>query len=89
LAKAVGFYRQDALPGVQTEERTEIARQLATSNEGWQAVALGAARHTGTKVGASSEQDAVDGALENCARYDHDCHVAVIGPFLVRASPEP
>jgi hypothetical protein len=84
LARVVGLYRQDALFGVQTEERAEVARRLAASNEGWQAVAMGAARHTGTKVGATSERSAVDGAMEDCAKHDRNCSVAVIGPFLVQ-----
>jgi hypothetical protein len=25
--------------------------------------------------------------MESCAMYDHDCHIAVIGPFLVEALP--
>jgi hypothetical protein len=83
LAKAVAFYRQDALFALQTEVRADVARRLATSNEGWQAVAFGATGHAGTQVGASSERSAVDGAMENCTKYDHDCHIAVIGPFLV------
>jgi hypothetical protein len=87
LAKVVGFYRPDALFGVQVEERAEVARRLAASNEGWHAVALGATRHAGTKVGAISERSAVDGAMENCAMYDRDCRIAVIGPFLVEAQP--
>jgi len=82
-ARAVGFYRQDALLGVRVEERAEVARRLASSREGWQAVALGATGRTGIKVGASSEQSAIHGAMENCARYDHDCRIAVIGPLLV------
>jgi hypothetical protein len=84
LAKAVGFYRPDALFGVQAEERAEVARRLASSKEGWHAVALGATRRAGVKVGAISERSAVDGALENCALYDRDCRIAVIGPFLVQ-----
>jgi hypothetical protein len=87
LAKAVAFYRQDALFAVPIEVRAEVARRLATSNEGWQAVAFGATGHAGTQVGAISERSAVDGAMENCAKYDHDCHIAVIGPFLVEAPP--
>jgi hypothetical protein len=89
LAKAVGFYRQDALFGVQIEERAEVARRLATSSQGWNAVALGTTAHAGTKVGALSERSAVDGAMENCAMYDHDCHIAVIGPFLVEVPQAP
>jgi hypothetical protein len=89
LARAVGFYRQDALFALQIEVRAEVARRLATSNEGWQAVALGATGHAGTEVGAISERSAVDGAMENCAMFDHNCHIAVIGPFLVEAWPAP
>ena len=89
LAKAVGFYRQDALFVLKAEVRAEVARRLATSNEGWQAVALGATGHAGTEVGAKTERSAVDGAMENCAMYDRDCRIAVIGPFLVEAPPVP
>jgi hypothetical protein len=85
LARAVGLYRQDALLALQVEVRAEVARQLATSNQGWHAVAVGAAGHAGTEVGASSERGAVDGAMENCAKNNQDCHIAVIGPFLVEA----
>jgi len=52
-------------------------------------VALGATGHAGTAVGATTERSAVDGAMENCAMHDHDCHIAVIGPFLVEAPPAP
>jgi hypothetical protein len=86
-AKAVGFYRPDALFGVQPEERAEVARRLANAPKGWNAVAVGATGHTGTKVGAISERSAVEGAMENCAIHDRDCHIAVIGPFLVEAAP--
>jgi hypothetical protein len=89
LAKAVGLYRPDALFGVQPGERDDIARRLATSSGGWQAVALGVTRHAGIKVGAISEHGAVDGALENCGLYDQDCRIEVIGPFLVQPPPVP
>jgi hypothetical protein len=89
LARAVGFYRQDALFALKTEVRAEVARRLATSNQGWQAVALGATGHAGTEVGAITERSAVDGAMENCAMYDRDCRIAVIGPFLVEVLPAP
>jgi hypothetical protein len=87
LARAIGLYRQDALFTLPIEVRAEVARRLATSNEGWQAVALGATGHAGTAVGATTERSAVDGAMENCAMHDHDCRIAVIGPFLVEAPP--
>jgi hypothetical protein len=50
---------------------------------GWNAVAVGANGQAGVKVGAGSEQTAVDGALEGCAKRERDCRIAVIGPFLV------
>jgi len=89
LARAIGLYRQDALFTLPIEVRAEVARRLAASNEGWQAVALGTTGHAGTAVGATTERSAVDGAMENCAMHDHDCHIAVIGPFLVEAPPAP
>ena len=87
LGKAVGFYRQEALFGVQPEERAEVARRLANAPRGWNAVAVGTAGHAGIEVGAVSERSAVDGAMENCAIHDRDCRIAVIGPFLVEAPP--
>jgi adenylate cyclase len=72
---------------MQTEVRAEVAQRLAASNQGWQAVALGATGHAGIKVGANSERSAIDEAMQNCALHDHDCHVVVIGPFFVQASP--
>jgi len=87
LGRAVGFYRPHALFGVQAEERAEVARRLADAAAGWNAVAVGATGHTGTKVGATSERSAVDSAIEDCASRDRDCRIAVIGPFLVEAAP--
>jgi adenylate cyclase len=86
-ARAVGFYRQDTLFGVQAQERAEVALRLAGSTEGWQAVAVGTGGHAGLKVGAASERAAVSGAMDDCATHDRDCHIAVIGPFLVEAAP--
>jgi adenylate cyclase len=87
LAKAVEFYRPEALVGAQPDERKEVGRWLAGANAGWNAVAVGAAGHLGTKIGAASERSAVDGAMEDCANRDRNCRVAVIGPFLVEALP--
>src|SRR5580698_4132747 len=50
LARAVGFYRQDALFALRVELRNEVARRLATSNQGWQALALGATGFAGIEV---------------------------------------
>jgi adenylate cyclase len=83
VAKVVGFYRPNALTSVQPDVRDDIARRLANANSGWNAVAVGANGQVGIKIGAGSEQAAVDGALEECAKHDRECHIAVIGPFLV------
>jgi len=92
LARATGIYREGALFGVQPAERLEVARQLENAPQGWSAVAVGAGGHTGLKVAATSERNAVDGAMDDCARRDRDCRITVIGPFLVdatRANPAP
>jgi adenylate cyclase len=88
LAKAVGFYRPDSLTAVSPRLRDEIARRLANATDGWNAVAVGAGGQIGIKVGAGSEQSAVDGARQDCAARDRDCHVIVIGPFLVEATSQ-
>jgi adenylate cyclase len=31
----------------------------------------------------ASEQEAVAGALADCARHDRNCHVVAVGPFSV------
>jgi DNA-binding winged helix-turn-helix (wHTH) protein len=83
VAKVVGFYRPDALTTVQPGVRDDIARRLANATNGWNAVAVGANGQAGIKIGAGSEQAAVDGAVEECVKHDRECHIAVIGPFLV------
>lgn len=87
LARAVGFYRPDALTAALPGARDDVARRLANATNGWNAVAVGTGGEAGIKVGAGSEQTAVDGALDECAKRDRDCRVAVIGPFLVEPDP--
>ena len=86
LAKVVGFYRPEALFGVQAGPRDEIARRLAGAASGWNAVAVGADGNVGIVVGAGSEQDALEGARADCAKHDRNCRIAVLGPFLVGAA---
>ena len=83
LAKAVGFYRPDALFAVQPDARHEVARRLAGATVGWNAVAVGTDGQVGIAVGAGAEQSALDDALTDCAKRDRGCRVAVLGPFLV------
>jgi adenylate cyclase len=87
-AKVVGLYRPAALTAVLPGLRQDVARRLANAISGWNAVAVGAGGHVGLKVGALSEQAAVDASLEACRTQDRDCRLAVLGPFLVEREPE-
>jgi len=87
LAKVVGFYRSDALTAAAPELRDDVAQRLRNAVSGWNAVSVGASGRVGVKLGAQSEQAAIDGSMEACGRQDRNCHVAVIGPFLVQPAP--
>ena len=86
LAKAVGFFRPEGLTGVTSEVRAEVARRLAGAPNSWDAVAVGSSGNFGIVLDANSEQSAFDGALADCAKRDRDCHIAVLGPFLVQSA---
>jgi adenylate cyclase len=81
--KVVGFARSGPINAVAPELRDDVARRLANATSGWSAVAIGASGRVGLKLGASTEQAAIDGSMEACSRQDRDCRVAVLGPFLV------
>jgi len=83
FAKVTGFFRPFALTTVSPQDRQEVARRLASATTGWNAVAIGLGGRFGLELGAASEEAAVSDALQACGREDNDCHVAVIGPFLV------
>jgi hypothetical protein len=81
--KVVGLFPSGTINAITPELRDEVARRLGNATSGWNAVAIGASGRVGIKLGSDSEQAAVDGALDACGKQDRDCHVAVIGPFLV------
>ena len=81
--KVIGFFHPAGNSAIAPEARSEAARQLRAVTGGWNAVAVGATGRPGLALKASNEQDAVSGALANCAKQDRDCHVIAIGPFLV------
>jgi adenylate cyclase len=87
LAKVVGLYQSDALTAVAPALKDDVARRLKNAASGWKAVAVGASGQVGIKLGAESEQAAVDGSLEACRGQDRDCRLVVIGPFLVQRVP--
>ena len=89
LAKAVGFYRPEALIGVTPQGRDEVEHRLSSAPpNAWNAVAVGAGGNVGIALGAESEQSAFDRALADCARRDRDCRIAVMGPFLVEPTSQ-
>jgi adenylate cyclase len=80
--KVVGFFQPLSAPAIAPELRDDVARRLANGN-GWTAVATGAGGHPGVMLGAANEQDAIAGAMADCAKHDSACHVIGIGPFAV------
>jgi adenylate cyclase len=80
--KVSGFFstkRDDIAP----ELRDAVAQRLGAAAGGWSAVALGTSGHPGLATKAANEQDAITGALADCAKRDRNCHVIAIGPFAV------
>jgi adenylate cyclase len=80
--KVVGFFQATSAPAIAPELRDDVARRLANGS-GWTAVATGAGGHAGVMLGAANEQDAVAGAMADCAGHDSACRVIGIGPFAV------
>jgi len=80
--KVVGFFQPLSAPAIAPELRDDVARRLANGSS-WTAVATGAGGHPGVMLGAANEQDAITGALADCAKHDSACHVIGIGPFAV------
>ena len=87
--KVVGFARPGTINAIAPEFRDDVARRLGNATSGWNAVAAGASGRVGVKLGAESEQAAIEGAMADCSRQDRACRVAVIGPFLVEPRPSP
>ena len=80
--KATGFFRPAAAGMIAADLRDALERRLGNGG-GWTAVAVGAGGQVGLMIKAANEQNAVDGALADCAKHDSACHVIAIGPFAV------
>ena len=83
--KVAGFFQPISAAAIAPELRDDIARRLANGS-GWTAVAAGSAGHAGVMLGAANEQDAVAGAMADCAKHDSACRVIGIGPFAVESN---
>ncbi len=81
--KVVGIFRAASANAIALELRDELARRLGNAAGGWTAVAAGTSGWTGLALKATSEQEAIDGALADCANRDRACRVIAIGPFAV------
>jgi adenylate cyclase len=77
------MFRPADNPAIAGDARNGVARQLAEASTGWNAVAVGSSGHPGIALKAANEQDAVNGALADCAKIDSNCHVIAIGPYTV------
>jgi adenylate cyclase len=82
LMKATGFFHPATDSSI-VDARDDVVRKLAEASSGWSAVAVGAQAHPGVGLKASSEQNAINDALADCAKRDSNCHVIAIGPFRV------
>jgi adenylate cyclase len=80
--KVAGFFQPISAAAIAPELRDDVARRLANGS-GWTAVAAGAGGHAGVMLGAANEQDAIAGAMADCAKHDSACRVIGIGPFAV------
>jgi adenylate cyclase len=80
--KVVGFFQPASAAAIAPDLRDDVARRLANGS-GWTAVATGAGGRVGAMLGAASEQDAIAGAMADCAKHDSACRVIGIGPFAV------
>jgi hypothetical protein len=65
-----------------------VAIDDTNATKGWNAVAIGASGRLEIKLGAESERDAVDDAMQSCRGQDRDCRIAIIGPFQVEGTQE-
>jgi len=81
LMKATGFFHPASNESIAADARDDVARQLAGAPSGWNAVAVGTMGRPGLALKAGSEENAISGALSDCAKRDRDCHVIAIGPF--------
>src|SRR3984957_11701119 len=83
--KVAGFFQPISAAAIAPELRDDVARRLANGS-GWTAVATGAGGHAGVLLGAANEQDAIAGAMADCAKHDSACRVIGIGPFAVESN---
>jgi adenylate cyclase len=83
--KVVGFFQPASAAAIAPDLRDDVARRLANGS-GWTAVATGAGGRVGAMLGAANEQDAIAGAMADCAKHDSACRVIGIGPFAVEAN---
>jgi adenylate cyclase len=83
LMKATNFFHPATDSSIGADARDDVARKLAEASSGWSAIAVGAQARPGVGLKASSEQNAINDALADCAKRDSNCHVIAIGPFTV------
>jgi class 3 adenylate cyclase len=81
--KVTGFFQAAGNASIAPAARNDVLHKLGDASSGWSAVAVGASGRPGFGLKATSEQNAINDAVADCARRDSDCHVIAIGPFSV------
>jgi hypothetical protein len=79
--RVIGLFQIGGM--VSAEWREALARRMQTAPNSWNGVAVGASGRPGLALSAGNEQDAIEGALTDCRKQDHDCHMIALGPFSV------
>jgi len=87
--KVAGFFNPNTSAAVAPEMRSALAERFANAANAWNAVAVGVSGMPGTALNAADERDAIEKALENCAKRDRDCRVIALGPFSVEPAARP
>lgn len=81
--KVIGFFKLAGTTMIAADARDDVTRRLAGAEDGWNALAVGSAGRPGLGLKGTTEQDAVNDALNDCGRRDSNCRVVAIGPFAV------
>jgi hypothetical protein len=87
--KVIGFFNASTTIAVAPEMRSVLAERFANATNAWNAVAVGTGGTPGVTLNAADEKDAIEKALADCAKRDHDCRVIALGPFSVEPADPP
>jgi hypothetical protein len=82
-AKVTGVFAARGNNLIASEWQEVLAGRLEQAPNAWNGIAVGASGRPALVLDALNEQNAIEGALADCARNDRDCRIIAIGPFAV------